>query len=464
MATIKVNNKNTANPQHWKVRDVFFGYTPVEQTSWFITIQSMITFSNEGVLKFNYLTLNDEQLPEVFERMFYELDVKAGIDLYLKIDNATPFSLSVTSANAQLQAEAIVKITSATFDPSGQSETKLFLADLDPTIAIWENLFSESANTPIVPPPDTTLISTTTYQAIPLHKFYPATNNLWNQASLSIGGINDVDSPTYYKGDSYVYDRFFKLNPTGDDLDNSIIEMTSPWILGIAKALNSPKYSVNELNNTTDRVANLGYYIQKNCNLLGHRVDANGKVQEAIEKSDRIRTAVEGRETNDPLEYNPNGFGSKGMLVRHLPNKASPGGTVSGGYRKIHDLPQLFAEYHEQASAAVGYQEGTAIEILIDGQKYRYPNQLALLTELLITSKQTVTYSKGAFFSSLVSEQSIKEVMGALGLRTVDKFLEFKIADKTVKLYYKGISASQSIRRKLSAISTNIAMTLGNLQ
>ncbi|NJR31630.1 MAG: hypothetical protein HC778_00565 [Chamaesiphon sp. CSU_1_12] len=151
------------------------------------------------------------------------------------------------------------------------------------------------------------------------------------------------------------------------------------------------------------------------------------------------------------------------MLVRYLPNKFTRNGTTSGGYRKVKDIPQLIAEMHEQANAAMGYQEGTAIEINLDGKTYRYPNQLALMIELFVTAKQTATYSKGAFFSSIIGEQSIKEVMGGLGLRTVDKYLEFNVAGKVTKLYYKGISASQSLRRKLSAMATDIGTVIGNI-
>jgi hypothetical protein len=230
----------------------------------------------------------------------------------------------------------------------------------------------------------------------------------------------------------------------------------------IHQALDAGKYSIDPITKK-QRVSNLGWHINRQSEILGIRVKADGTIDVATEKTENIRLHVEGNSTNNEQEFNPNCFGSKGMLVRHLPNKFSTSGTQAGGYRKIKDIPQLLAELHEQANSAMGYQEGTAIEIQLDGQTYRYPNQLALLTELFVTAKQTATYSKGAFFSSLIGEQSIKEVMAGLGLRTVDKFLEFKVAGKTAKLYYKGISASQSIRRKLSAVTTNIGIAIGNI-
>jgi hypothetical protein len=231
----------------------------------------------------------------------------------------------------------------------------------------------------------------------------------------------------------------------------------------VYNALDAGTWGVNPADPNLPRIDNLGWRIQRGNELLGLRVKVDGTIDLDLEKTVNRRLHAEGSTDNDIQEYNPNCFGSKGMLIRVLPNKFSTSGTVAGGYRKIKDIPQLLAELHEQANAAMGYQEGTAIEIQLDGQTYRYPNQLALLTELFVTAKQTATYSKGAFFSSIIGEQSIKEVIAGLGLRTVDKYLEFKIAGKAVKLYYKGISASQSIRRKLSAVATNVGMVLGNI-
>jgi hypothetical protein len=291
-----------------------------------------------------------------------------------------------------------------------------------------------------------------------------AHNNHWNNTEPLEDIGTEANHPLFKVDNSRTYDYHFK-----PQIDGSIgnLKMDSINIINIAKALEADKYSTNELDPDVPRVPTLGWHINRQSEILGIRVKADGKIDETLEKKEKLRLHVEGLEKNDPQEYGINSFGSKGILVRHLCNKFAPDGknlkTVAGGYRKIHDLPQYLAELHEQANAAVGYQEGTAIEIQLDGETYRYPNQLALLTELFVTAKQTATYSKGAFFSSVVGEQSIKEVMAGLGLRTVDKFIEFEVAGKVAKLYYKGISASQSIRRKLSAVATNIGITIGNI-
>ena len=216
------------------------------------------------------------------------------------------------------------------------------------------------------------------------------------------------------------------------------VPMDTIRTIAMEKALEGLKYSTNELDPSKPRIATLAWHINRQSEVLGIRVKADGKVDEELEKTTNRRLHVEGSQGNDIQKFNPNCFGSEGMLVRHLPNKfgnkrnSCP---VSGGYRKVRDIPQLLAELHEQANAAMGYQEGTAIEINVDGEVYRYPNQLALMTEIFVTLKQSATYSKGAFFSSVVGEQSIKEVISGLGLRTVDKYLEFKVAGGSIPLF-----------------------------
>jgi hypothetical protein len=288
-----------------------------------------------------------------------------------------------------------------------------------------------------------------------------ANNNYWNKTPrLELASDLNLSSshPMFEVDNQRTYD--WHIKPVANGIGTLI--MDSPRTIEMHKALDAAKYAIDP-STGGERIANLGWYINRQSEVLGIRVKPDGTIDEALEKTINRRLHVEGSTENDPQEFNPNCFGSGGLLVRHVPNKFSPNGTVAGGYRKVKDIPQLLAELHEQANAAMGYQEGTAIEIQLDGQTYRYPNQLALLTELFVTAKQTATYSKGAFFSSLVGEQSIKEVMAGLGLRTVDKFLEFNVAGKTAKLYYKGISASQSIRRKLSAVTTNIGIAIGNI-
>ncbi|WP_309732419.1 hypothetical protein [Chamaesiphon sp. OTE_75_metabat_556] len=304
------------------------------------------------------------------------------------------------------------------------------------------------------------------YEQNILHKL-AANNNYWhNELAAGIDiGVDDTH-PMFLVDDERAYNWHIQpqFDPqTGEERGIGTLVMDSINVINIAKALDANKFATDETDPDRSRVATIGWHVNRQSEVLGISVKPDGTIDEALEKTTNRRLHANGSEENNPQEYNFNGFGSKGTIVRYMPNKFSPNGTTAGGYRKVRNIPQLLAEFHEQANAAMGYQEGTAIEIQLDGETYRYPNQLALLTELFVTAKQTATYSKGSFFSSLIGEQSIKEVIAGLGLRTVDKYLEFSVAGKAVKLYYKGISASQSVRRKLSAVATNVGMIFGNI-
>ena len=424
-----------------------------------------------GLINIEYYQNNpNESIPNLksIEWRKYQVKVKAGELITLPITNLVLGTLQVSSS--------IKSLINALPTLSGDyAWAYAFTESIGQLFGVWMGMYVAIPVTDNQP--DTSILSSitsTSHQQIVetsrIVRRISANNNWANNQPLNYlnSDLNPLAThPMFMLDEARTFDYHFAAQQDGS---RGILTMDSPRVVEtrekvgqISVALDADKFSANELNPDELRIPTLGWHINRQSEIWGIRVDANGKINETTEKSDQIRTHADGNESNNPQEYNPNCFGSKGMLIRHLPNKFTPDGVAAGGYRRIHDIPQLLSELHEQANIAIGYQEGTAIEVSIDGQTYRYPNQLALITELLITSKQVVTYSKGAFFSSLVSEQSIKEVIGGLGLRTVDKFLEFSIAGKAVKLYYKGISASQSLRRKLSEISTNVAMTLGNI-
>ena len=424
-----------------------------------------------GLIKIEYYQNNpSEAIPNLksIEWRKYQVKVKAGQIVTLPITNLVLGTLRVSSSIKSL----ISQLPTLSGD---YPWTSAFKEDIGQLFGVWKAIYAASPLTNNQPDTSTlasitSVTSTQTSEISRTVRRISANNNWANNQPLDYlnSDLNPLAThPMFMLDETRTFGYHFVAQPDGSRgtliMDSPRVVETREKVGQISIAIDAEKFSVNELNPDELRVSTLGWHINRQSEIWGIRVDANGKINETTEKSDQIRSHADGSESNNVQEYNPNCFGSKGMLIRHLPNKFTPSGVAAGGYRRIHDIPQLLSELHEQANIAVGYQEGTAIEVLIDGQTYRYPNQLALLTELLITSKQTVTYSKGAFFSSLVSEQSIKEVISGLGLRTVDKFLEFEIAGKAVKLYYKGISASQSLRRKLSEISTNVAMTLGNI-
>jgi hypothetical protein len=467
-----------------------------------------ITPAISGIQTIGYYQKNDlEGIPDLttIEWREYQIECKKNQPIKLPI-----YNLVLGTLYCSPQLEALVSATATTLTQYSWSSA---FPDAIPAIfAYWMSLYNPLAAAQNNITPNTTgfssTISTKTIQVFELDRVVrriSANNNYWQTTPIpeldndlnplpnhpmflvdtartydyhfspqteGIGSLN-MDSPRTIEiramieqltkalqAQNYLSDDG-SSDPNGQHtLDWFIKNSAGEKVTAIWKALGKDEFAIN---GTVDRISTLAWYIKSIAKVLGIRVKPDGTIDETAEKTINRRLHVDGSTENNTQEFNPNCFGSGGMLVRHIPNKFSPKGTEAGGYRKVKDIPQLLAELHEQANAAMGYQEGTAIEIQLDGQTYRYANQLALLTELFVTAKQTATYSKGAFFSSVVGEQSIKEVMAGLGLRTVDKFLEFKVAGKTAKLYYKGISASQSIRRKLSAVTTNIGIAIGNI-
>lgn len=465
--------------------DLLRGYTTDERT---ILSNPLIVPSISCDLEIEYYRENRlEPIPDLRSIDIRKYKIKAieGIALELPIIDCTLGTLSVS--NEIIKSDLIGALI-----PNNKYPSKYYFREYLPELfTTWRNLTGISLNAP--PPTDRTI------------RIIGANNDAWNNRSNPTNDLNvDTNHPMFVIDNTRAYnwhiapqsegigtlimdsprtietramlDRLFTAlqienyqtedltsNPPLHHLDWYIKNSSGEKLDKVYKALGAELWGTNPDSPDVARVDNLGWRLRRLCEVLGIRVKTDGTIDEELEKTTNRRLHADGTETNNPQEYNPNGFGSKGLLVRYLPNKFARNGTTSGGYRKVKDIPQLIAEMHEQANAAMGYQEGTAIEINLDGKTYRYPNQLALMIELFVTAKQTATYSKGAFFSSLIGEQSIKEVMAGLGLRTVDKYLEFSVAGKVTKLYYKGISASQSLRRKLSAIATDIGTVIGNI-
>jgi hypothetical protein len=437
---------NLLKPQ---IKDYFTGYI-LDPDPYTLSLDLIITSPISGNVKLDFYTLTDEiqfdgdgvYTPTINldSRSFYLYKKQL---YHLKLD-CIPCSITIQGDPALVQF--LKSQISAKY-------SRCFPDELPTVKAKWEALYAAKKAALIANPK---LIKVTTLDVKP---YVWAATPRWSQPVIS--DLNTGQGIGETVPDTFITEKYFQVQ--NDGTFGSYIMPDSALVKKIGAALDVDTWGVNPDNPNSIRGDNLGWRINRASEVLGVHVASDGSVNNDFEKQYNRRTHAEGTESNDLQEYNPMCFASRGMLVRYLPNKFSPTGTVQGGYRKVPDLPQLILELHEQANAAMGYQEGTAIEIQLDGETYRYPNQLALLTELFVTAKQVSTYSKGSFFSSVIAEQSIKEVIGGLGLRTVDKYLEFKVGGKVAKLYYKGISASQSIRRKLSAVATNVGITLGNI-
>jgi hypothetical protein len=444
-----VTNYSLTNLLKPQIKDYFTGYS-LDTQPYEINLDLTVVPTKSGNIKIHFYQLNGEIQKDSDGIDHPTVDI---VTWSIDCKQNQPFKLKLTCVPCSISLEGNTQLCNSIKTQISNSQPRCFPEDLPVIKAYWESLYNTKKFQLLADPKVVTSID---LDATP---YLWAATPRWGQQ-----GINDLNIGQGIGenvNDAFIYDKYF--SPQLDGTFGSYIMPDSAMLKKISFAIDADTWGVNPDDPLIPRVDNLGWRTARTNEVLGIRVKTDGTIDEELEKTTNRRLHVDGSETNDLQKFNPNCFGSGGLLVRYLPNKFNSSGTVAGGYRKIKDIPQLLAELHEQANAAMGYQEGTAIEINIDGQTYRYANQLALLTELFITMKQTAAYSKGAFFSSVIGEQTVKEVMSGLGLRTVDKFLEFKVAGKTAKLYYKGISASQSIRRKMSAMATNIGSIIGNI-
>ncbi|MGL6343338.1 MAG: hypothetical protein ACRC80_29890, partial [Waterburya sp.] len=146
-----------------------------------------------------------------------------------------------------------------------------------------------------------------------------ANNNIWNNANLSNNlDINfDINHPMFAIDNTRAYNwHIAQQNNNGI----GTLIMDSPRTIEIHAALDASKWAVNPEDPTLPRVDNLGWRINRGNEVLGIRVKPDGTIDEELEKTTNRRLHAEGSEQNDEQDYNPNCFGKKGMLVRHLPN------------------------------------------------------------------------------------------------------------------------------------------------
>jgi hypothetical protein len=461
MTLITRSNKSTSNQKHFTVKDIFYGFTAEEKSKWFVSTPGLVVFDTSGTINYNYLQLDDSTTPNTFNRLYYSITAMEGERRYLHIDRATPFSLSISSESPILSSSISSQLSTAT--STGQPAERLFISTLDSVIASWS--YDESIDQPLVPalPVGSGIVSTLVRSAIyaqtPLHKLYPATNTIWDDQLVS--GINDFDKYEYYRGDIYIFDRYFRLNSDGTDLHNED-DMTNPYTLEIHKALQAGKFSKNELNINDDRYTTLGYYIEKTASLLGHRLDANGEIDKQREKA-LTRNILSPTSKPDPKKHGGSSFGHESLLVRRLNNHFNNDKIEDGGVVSVPDLPQLMLEVLDQLNLGLGIQESSAIEIKHDGQTHRYPNLLALVTEIAIHQFNQSQYSKSTHISSLVTQQQTNEIIGGLGLPTVSKQIIRTVNGKNAAIPYWGIAPQASLAKKIDTCTYNVGLVLGQV-
>ncbi len=247
------------------------------------------------------------------------------------------------------------------------------------------------------------------------------------------------------------------------DNEIGIFNLNSPQLIDLYTALDAAKYSRNSLDSTKPRINNLGHYIERLSQLLGYWIDDNGK---PLEKLPEEQIRVDGEYKIKPDEYGINKFGQKGMVIQWLPNDIDDkGNLIDGGFELVHDLPQLIFSITDQLNHSFGIQEASNITIQSNGNNYRYPNQISLLADIARTIKANSKYIESTHYSSLVTQEQTKEIIGGLGLPTVFKSIRLNTdkKGKYVNIPFVGIDANSSIQKEIATVTYNIGIISGHL-
>jgi hypothetical protein len=264
-------------------------------------------------------------------------------------------------------------------------------------------------------------------------------------AIVGTGTIDNPQTPATHKLDWYI------KNSAGE-------KVTAIW-----KALGGNKYGTNNIDNTKDRVTNLGFLVERIAKVLGIRFDDNGKIEVDKEKA-TVRKVIDKSKNIDSEKVGVNSFGEGGMVVKRINNRFShKGEIVSDQCVVLQDIPDLIQEYFEQSNLALGIQESSAIEIKQGTTAARFNSQLELLIELVNLMSSSNEMTRAALVSSLVTQSQTNELIAGLGLPSVTKTIPVKIDKKVTQLPFKGIAAHRSISQEIATCTYNVGIATGQL-
>jgi hypothetical protein len=393
-----------------------------------------------------------------------EIDVTAGKRYRLPIKE---FVLGTLVVDAVTKGELLNSTVSASLYPYKY----LFKDDLADLFLEWSLLFSDPPDNQLVYPLASTYTSTTLdetgnqtiltfsktiYTFKTIVRVMAGNNDLWGHGSITIPQNRPPNNHAIF---SFNHQNLFELPQLDGSYGSYMTD--SPRVLEIWTALDAGKYAsyLDANGAVARRVANLGHLIEKTANFLGYRPDPNGTIDESKESSTYARKEIDPKKPFPTGEYLAGRFGTKGMLMKRLPNKATATGWAPGGMVAVHDIPQMVAEMFDQTNTALNLQESTSIQIRDGGDLYKYPNQLSLLMEIATGQIQQRRQVREIWASSVVTQNTVNEVIGGLGLPTVSK----SISINNQLIPYWGIQPSASLQREIATVGQNVGNVQGQI-
>jgi hypothetical protein len=230
----------------------------------------------------------------------------------------------------------------------------------------------------------------------------------------------------------------------------------------IHKALDAARFAVNNIDASKPNKANLGYLVRAIARMLGHEVDDDGHWVTKDDTSKRRRT-ISANPSYKADEYSQVGFGSKGTVIKHLPNAEY---TV-GGWEQIPNYQQLLVAILEQLDKSLGLQQASNIIIPTDDKDrtIKYDNAHHMAVDVAIAIDEMRAMVRQMHVSSLVTQVQTSEILHGFGNPTATKFLEFysPALKGNVKLPFTGVIGTETLQKDFLEVKANLGIILGQL-
>jgi hypothetical protein len=220
-------------------------------------------------------------------------------------------------------------------------------------------------------------------------------------------------------------------------------------------ALDAGKYSINDIDNTLDRVSTLGWHINRQSEILGIRVNANAEIDRKKEAAIYTRKIKNNNPVYTAQSYAKTCWGAYGRLTPHLTNSNG-----KDAYDIVYDIPQMVEACFEHVNRSIGIQHGTEIKIknAITGKEDYYPNQLALALDLHSKVTEIAQNSRETYNLSHTIAQTQSEIISGIGMPITQKTLYTRYGS----LFYFGHQADKgSLNTSLTTLKVNTGMLLG---
>jgi hypothetical protein len=439
------SNQVLLKPQ---IRDYFTGYS-LDANPYIKNIDTTLNLNFNGTVKLHYYFREDEtQLDSdgvahpTISIQTWEVDIR----------NNKPFRLKFTCVPCSISLEGDLNVCNEIKTQINNSNSLCFPEDLQIVKTYWLSLY-ESRKSLLESNSDF-------YTTVALNEtpYLWAATARWDQ--LVVNDLNTGLGIGENIDDSFVFDKYFKLNVDGTYGDTMA---DSALLKLIGSSVNAAKWGVNPDDPTLPRVDNLGWRINRLCDITGIRVKPDGTIDEDKDKK-LARKVIYKEKDIDKKKIGIISYGELGMVIKRITNRfKGKDEIVSDQCVIVQDIPQMIQEYFEQINLALGIQESSAIEIKQDGTAARFNSQLEVLIELVNLMSSGNEMTRAALVSSLVTQSQTNELIAGLGLPSVTKTIPIKIGKKVSQVPFKGIAAHRSIAQEVATCTYNVGIVLGQV-